>query len=40
VAALERAIADHRAGGGLVVAATHMPLAGADARRMALGAAP
>ncbi len=36
---LARAIAKHRAGGGTVVAATHLDIAGADARTLTLGAA-
>jgi len=39
VAALGAAIADHRAGGGLVVVATHGDIALADAHRLDLGAA-
>jgi heme exporter protein A len=34
---LARAIARHRAGGGIVVAATHLDFAGADARTLTLG---
>ncbi len=37
--ALAQTIARHRAGGGMVVAATHLDFAGADARTLTLGAA-
>ncbi|MBL8833656.1 MAG: heme ABC exporter ATP-binding protein CcmA [Rhodospirillales bacterium] len=36
---LARAVAKHRAGGGIVVAATHLDFPGADARTLTLGAA-
>jgi heme exporter protein A len=36
-ARLERAVAAHRAGGGAVLAASHQPLALADARELRLG---
>lgn len=39
VRALEEAISGHRAGGGLVVAATHLPLTMASARSIMLGGA-
>ncbi len=40
IAALEAAIARHRAGGGTVLVATHQPVALPDAETVALGAAP
>lgn len=39
-ARLEAAIADHRARGGIVIAATHQPLAMPDAAELPIGAAP
>lgn len=39
-ARLEAAIADHRARGGIVIAATHQPLAIPDAAELPIGAAP
>lgn len=39
VEALARAVARHRASGGIVVAATHLEFAGASARTLTLGAA-